>query len=67
MAVIGDQTTGDGQRTDGSGTSQQIGQGLFHNCILIRITVMDFFNDRFVDDPTEAQFVKKDDLFAVHI
>jgi hypothetical protein len=50
-----------------SGASEQIGQGLFDDGILVLIAVVNLFNKGFVDDPTKAQFVKKDDLFTVHM
>jgi hypothetical protein len=60
-------TIGLGWSLERSGTSEQIGQGFLDDGILILVAVMYLFDEGFIDDPTKAQFVKKDDLFTVHM
>ena len=49
-----------------SGTPEQIGQGFLDNDIIIVLFVMELLDDGFIHNPTEAEFVKKDNLFPLH-
>jgi hypothetical protein len=45
---------------------QKFGERFFHNQIIIDRVIMNFFYDSLVNNPSESQFVEKNDLFSIH-